>query len=400
MKFKCAYDKEVKLHKLTPHPKNPNKHPDRQIELLAKIIDYQGQRSPIVVSNLSGFIVKGHGRLDALKRLGWDSAAVDYQDYKNEAQEYADLVADNKIAELANHDDNLMIEGIKELGIDDLELLGLDDFDLPIDPVEAHADEDEVPDNVDTRCKLGDVWTLGEHRLLCGDATDVLCVEKLMGGEKADMVYTDPPYGISLNADYKSYKPKGSNPDEFSRPVNSFKNIKNDDKGFDASFMCCFFNDVKEIFIFGANNFCHTIPDYFNGSWVCWDRTGNSENLNNILGSSFELCWSKNRHKYEIARITWKGVLGHSKKDDGEKKVHPSMKPVKLHEWFFDKWGKYKNKIVDLYGGSGSTLIACEKTHRKCYMMELDPHYCDVILARWEKYTGKEARLDASEEEN
>ena len=131
MKYNCAYTELIDVHKLQPNPKNPNKHPDRQVELLAKIIDYQGQRSPVVVSKRSGFIVKGHGRLAAIKKLGWDKAAVDYQDYESEAQEFADMIADNKIAELAEHDDNIMIEGIKEIQIDDFELLGLDGFDLP-----------------------------------------------------------------------------------------------------------------------------------------------------------------------------------------------------------------------------------------------------------------------------
>lgn len=128
MKFNCAYTEIVELHKLQPNPKNPNTHPDRQIELLAKIIDYQGQRSPIVVSKRSGFITKGHGRLMAIQKLGWEKAAVDYQDYDSEAQEYADIVADNKISELAKHDDSKMIEDLKLIDLDDFELLGMDDF--------------------------------------------------------------------------------------------------------------------------------------------------------------------------------------------------------------------------------------------------------------------------------
>ena len=132
LKFNCAYSELVDIHKLQENPKNPNKHPDRQIEMLAKIIDYQGQRSPVVVSKRSGWVVKGHGRLEALRALGWAQVAVDFQDYESEAQEFADMVADNKIAELANHDDNLMIQGIKDLDLEemDFELLGLDDFSI------------------------------------------------------------------------------------------------------------------------------------------------------------------------------------------------------------------------------------------------------------------------------
>lgn len=134
MNFKCAHTEIVDIHKLQPNPKNPNKHPAKQIELLAKIIDYQGQRAPIVVSKLSGFVVKGHGRLEALAKLGWDKAAVDYQEYANAAMEYADMIADNKIAELAEHDDAFMIDTISNMDLSDLpslDILGMYDFKLP-----------------------------------------------------------------------------------------------------------------------------------------------------------------------------------------------------------------------------------------------------------------------------
>ena len=140
MLINCAYTKLEAIHKLQPNPKNPNKHPARQIELLAKIIDYQGQRNAVVVSSRSGFIVKGHGRLEAIKKLGWKECAVDIQDYESEAQEYADMIADNKIAELAEHDDSLMINEIKLLELDDLELLGLDGFELSKEDMDYDLD--------------------------------------------------------------------------------------------------------------------------------------------------------------------------------------------------------------------------------------------------------------------
>jgi len=184
-KIDCAYDKLIDVNQLQPNPNNPNSHPDKQIKLLAKIINYQGQRSPIVVSNRSGFIIKGHGRLDAIKKLGWPEAAVNYQDYENEAMEYADMVADNKIAELASHDDNKMITTLRTIDIEDFDYLGIPDFEMPpeADPAKDEI-EDDVPTDVDTRCKPGDLWLLGEHRLLCGDATSVDDVDKLMAGAK------------------------------------------------------------------------------------------------------------------------------------------------------------------------------------------------------------------------
>lgn len=135
MKFNCAYTELVDIHKLVPNPKNNNHHPKEQIDRLAKIIDYQGQRSPIVVSNRSGFIVKGHGRLEAIRKLGWEKVAVDYQDYENEAQEYADMTADNQIAMWAEFDNNMLMSKIPELGDMDLDMLGMKDLKLDIDEV-------------------------------------------------------------------------------------------------------------------------------------------------------------------------------------------------------------------------------------------------------------------------
>lgn len=160
MKIECAYDELLEVEKIIENPKNPNKHPDRQITLLSKIIDYQGQRCPIVVSKRSGFIVKGHGRLAAIKNLGWEKAAVDFQDYESEAQEYADMVADNKIAELAQHDDLTMIESIKELEIEDFELLGLDNFKIDM---ETRSDNDGVDENL---------FDKPEHMILVEFATE------------------------------------------------------------------------------------------------------------------------------------------------------------------------------------------------------------------------------------
>ena len=133
MKFNCAYTELVDIHKLVPNPKNNNHHPKEQIDRLAKIIDYQGQRSPIVVSNRSGFIVKGHGRLEAIRKLGWEQVAVDYQDYESEAQEYADMTADNQIAMWAEFDNNMLMSEIPELGDMDLDMLGLKELDLEKD---------------------------------------------------------------------------------------------------------------------------------------------------------------------------------------------------------------------------------------------------------------------------
>lgn len=384
--------KMVPIGKLKPHPKNPNKHTPEQIQRLAEIIEFQGWRYPIKVSKQSGFITSGHGRLDAAKLKGWKQVPVSVQKYDSEEQEYADVVSDNAIASWSELDLSSINADLGDLGPDfDIDLLGIKDFEIDIADKEPGCDEDEIPEVKKSFVEIGDVWKLGNHRLMCGDCTDEKLVSRLMAGEKIDMVFTDPPYGIALNTDYVKTKPKGSKPEEFTRPINSFKAIAGDNRPFDASAILKQFSGAKEIFIFGANNFLHTIPDYQKGSWVCWDRTGGQTSLDETLGSTFELCWSLQRHKYQIARVTWKGVCGHSKKDDGAKKTHPSMKPVALVAWFFEHWGRNTNSVADPFGGSGSTLIACEKTNRKCFMMEIDPHYCGGIIERWQKYTGQKA---------
>lgn len=163
MEFKCAYDKLVDIDHIIENPRNANQHPDKQIAMLSKIIKHQGQRSPLVVSNRSGYLVKGHGRLMALKALGWTQAAVDFQDYENEAQEFQDMIADNKIAELASHDDNMMIQSIKDLDLGemDFELLGLDDFSIEEKELQNSSSELDVGsfDNFQHQCpKCGFEW--------------------------------------------------------------------------------------------------------------------------------------------------------------------------------------------------------------------------------------------------
>lgn len=202
----CSYSEMVAVDSLIENPRNPNKHPKKQIELLAKIIKNQGWRSPIVVSNRSGFIVKGHGRLQAAKLINCAEVPVDFQDYENEAAEYADLIADNKIAELAELDNESLKELLQEISTFDIdiELTGFDIDSLgnilavQNEIIEDNFDLDNALNDVkEPISKLGDVWLLGKHRLLCGDSTSFNDFEKLMNGIMADMVFTDPPYNVN-----------------------------------------------------------------------------------------------------------------------------------------------------------------------------------------------------------
>jgi len=283
-----------------------------------------------------------------------------------------------------------LAETLKSLDDFDFDIgeIGFDDSFLPDEePTQGNIEDDLIPDTEDNEfgVQLGDVWKLGEHRLMCGDSTKKENVELLMNGEKADMVFTDPPYGMNLNTSYSDkVNPKGN----WEHKPKNYGKIIGDNNDFCAKFILDNFSNTKEIFLFGGDYYSHTLPSN-SGSWIVWDKTTN-ESLDKTIGSCFELCWSKQKHKRKIARIKWRGIYG-TEKEDIRTRVHPAQKPVLLIEWFFESWGKDKTNIVDLFLGSGSTLIACEKTNRKCYGMELDPHYCSVIIKRWQDFTGQTA---------
>ena len=396
MKFNCAYDELVDLEKLVPNPKNNNKHSQKQIERLAKIIEWQGQRSPIVVSNLSGFIVKGHGRFEAIKLLGWERAAVDYQDYENEAQEYADMIADNQIATWAEFDTQMLLDelpNLENLNVD-LDMLGM--IELPtIEEEEKEVVEDEVPEEVETRCKRGDIWQLGEHRLMCGDSTQIDDVEKLMDGQKADLLFTDPPYGVSYEKKTKEV-------------LNSktYTKIKNDDLTLSQ-----FQDFLFDVFTNAKTQLKDT------ASYYVFSCQGGDQEMMMMMRECgipcrHQIIWVKDAPVFSMGRldydykhepILYGWVKKHDFKRKGsqdksvwefkrtENKLHPTMKPVELIGNALLNSTDEEQNILDLFGGSGSTLVACEQLNRKCFMMELDEHYCDVIIQRWENLTGKKA---------
>lgn len=248
------------------------------------------------------------------------------------------------------------------------------------------------------RAKLGDIWQLGNHRLMCGDSTNKEDVSKLMNGKKADMVFTDPPYGMNLDTDYS--KMNGNSNVEFKQRKNivggkKYNEVIGDNEDFKPELVTTIFDNFdycKEIFVWGADYYPELLKGYKYGNFIIWDKRDDNEQFDKMYGSSFEVCWSKNKHRKEIARVRWCGVFGTEKEFD-KKRVHPTQKPIKLAEWFLKKYSKDEHIIIDLFGGSGSTLIACEQLNRTCYMMELDPHYVDVILYRWEKLTNRKAIL-------
>lgn len=355
-----------------------------------------GFTNPILIDE-DGKIIAGHGRLEAAQGVLTEVPTITI-DGLTEEQKRALVIADNQLATNAGWDLDLLKDEISTLDFD-IDLLGFEeDF---IDKLlqttsEGLTDEDAVPEVTEPTAVLGDVWLLGKHRLMCGDSTSVGAVDILMDGQKADMVFTDPPYGMHLDADWSKAKSSPS----FATGKNvlggkKHKNVIGDHDDFTPEiistvFAC--FDYCKEIFLWGADYYADLLPNRNDGSWVVWDKRLD-ESADKMYGSTFELCWSKAKHKRMLARVKWAGIFGTEQEFD-HKRHHPTQKPVNLIEWFFDYYSiKDKIIIADVYGGAGGTLIACEKTDRQCYMMELDPHYCDVIIKRWEDYTGQKAEL-------
>lgn len=265
--------------------------------------------------------------------------------------------------------------------------INLDDFakefyeDVTVEP---GCDEDEVPEHVEPKTKLGDIYQLGRHRLMCGDSTSIDAVEKLMGGERADMVFTDPPYGIAV------VHGNGSYGDGVMAKAGKYRPVLGDestDVAVDAVNLCLSL-EIKIMIFWGANYFSKALPD--GKKWIVWDK----KRPEGTTFADCELAWTNVEGGVKKYEFFWHGMM---QEGDREKRVHPTQKPVGLVEKVFSDFDGAA--VLDLFGGSGSTLIACEKTQRQCFMMELDPHYCDVIVARWEKFTGQTATLISQQTE-
>ena len=365
-----------------PYAKNPRRN-DAAVEKVAASIHEFGWAQPIVVDG-DGVIIIGHTRLKAAKKLGLKTVPVLVRDDLSPEQVAALRLADNKTAELAEWDEPLLAAELDALvGKIDMGAFG---FDLSAPTgTEGQTDEDAVPEPPpEPVSRRGAVYALGRHRLMCGDSTSAEDVARLMGGERADMVFTDPPYGMRLDVSISDrIIPKG----KWVPHAKRYDAIKGDNADFSPALIRTVFSNFsycREIFLWGADYYCEEIPERKDGSWFVWDKRYKVEDVKYSI-SEFELCWSRKRHAREIARVSWFGVCGIEQEPD-KKRNHPTQKPVLLSSWFVEKFSKDGDIIVDLYLGSGSTLLACEKTGRVCYGMEIDPHYCDVIRKRWAEF--------------
>ena len=368
------------LSDIKPYEKNPRQKYD--IQKVAQSIKEFGFQQPIVVDR-AGVIIVGHGRYQASKSLGLETVPVVIADLSPEKAK-AYRIADNKTNEYSDWDIGLLQQEFTDL-LDinyDLELTGFDADELEkliVGEKDGLTDEDAVPETPEEpKAQLGDIYKLGEHRLMCGDSTDTELLEKLMDNQKADMIFTDPPYGVD------------------------YKGIKNDDrKGLEELLEKSFYHyqlfskSGASIYCFHSDRcadiFHKTFRNYFHfSSMIIWEK--NSLTLSQTdYQSIHEPClygwnktgthsWFGDRKQTSVWKIHKENLKGHT-----------TPKPVAFIDRALKNSSKSDDIIIDIFGGSGSTMIACEKTNRKCYMMELDPKYIDVIIKRWEQYTGNKA---------
>ena len=373
---------QVNIKDLIPYINNSRKHSTEQIAQIAASIKEFGWTNPILVDGDKG-IIAGHGRLYAAMKLKMEQVPIIELSHLTPTQKKALIIADNKLALNADWDNELLTIELDELLADGfaLEILGFnkDELDALLAPevVEGLTDEDAVPEvPEEPKTRLGDIYQLGRHRVMCGDSTSLSDVDTLMDGNKVDMVFTDPPYNVGFNGRSGKHDV-----------------IKNDNLS-DSDF---------ENFITEVCNTIEAVDPKVYYIWCNWNFYGI---LQGKLDYKTCIVWAKNvfgmgngyRHQHEFCLFNGKideeikneSDLWNIKKDT--KYVHPTQKPVALSVRAFGNHVKLLN-VLDLFGGSGSTLIGAEQTGRTAYLMELDPKYCDVIVKRWEDFTGKQAIL-------
>jgi len=391
---------QVKISKVKGNPNNPRIIKNDKFKKLVKSIQEFPEMlklRPIVVDE-EMIVLGGNMRLKASKDAGLKEVWIEVAEGLTEEQKKEFIVKDNvgfgewEWDILANEWDSVQLA---EWGLDVWE--NLDDKE----PEAGLIEDDEIPEVKESKVKRGDIWQLGEHRLMCGDSTSSDDVAKLMNGEKADMVFTDPPYGMFLETDYS--KIKGSEKSigfKGNKKGNKYDKILGDNEDFTPLLISTIldnFKYCKEIFIWGGDYFVDLLPNYGkDGSWFVWNKRS-SEAQQKGIGNCFELLWSKKKHKRIVYDFEWFGFLSKDDPKEARNRLHPSMKPTKLLAKTIETYSERDNLIADIYLGSGSTLIAAEKLNRKCYGMELDEKYCDVIIERWEQFTGQKAIKNGTE---
>lgn len=421
VKVFCAFDELVPIGKVVPNPGNPNTHPPKQVALLAAIIKGQGWRKPITVSKRSGFVVTGHGRLEAAQSMQASVVPVEYQEYASEAEEYADLMADNRLAELSEMNTSALADMLQQMDTGEipLEMSGYTEEDLEdllnalggVDDTENNGEDTVPPPKNIPMTHAGDIWHLGQHRLICGDSTKTETLQKLLGDELAQCVNTDPPYGISLDGG-------GGNGKRQKQQIENNGMIANDELTDDdllgKLLIPAFKNAVK-----------YSKPDAAFYIYHATDTRRDFEDAMTAAGllEKQYLIWLKNNHNLSGGIVVTDGAGGKafiSDKVPKGKKIrylrlqedksvflypedkqgavwevardtatfHPTQKPVELATRAILNSSDPGDIILDLFGGSGFTLIGAEMTERQARLVELSPTYCDGIIRRYVSYTG------------
>ena len=403
----CAHDAIVDVAKMVPNPRNPNQHPDEQIQLLGRIIRQAGWRQPITVSTRSGFIVKGHGRLSAALLEGVKEVPVDYQNYASEAEEYADLVADNRIAELSEIDNKMLADIFADIDTGEipLEMTGFSEKEvesLITGLAEAlHKEEltepDEIPEAPEpeaTISKTGDIWILGRHRVMCGSSTNESDMAQLLDGEEPQILLTDPPY---CSGGFQ----------ESGRSSGSIGTKRTDSNGKQIEVTIA--NDTLSTR--GYQSMMKTILGNFKGTvvyaftdWRMWVYLFDIMEASGF-GVKNMIVWNKKtpgmgmgwRTQHELVMFAhrtkpkWDMTKGYGNVIEATRsgtELHPTQKPVEILEKMLDNT-EWAEGVLDTFGGSGTTLIAAESVGQRSFLMEMAPGFVDVIVRRYIKTTGK-----------
>ena len=366
------------LDKLKPYDKNARKHQEADLSTIKASITEFGMSDPIGVWGEDNVIVEGHGRYLACKELGIDNVPVIHLDHLTDEQRRAYALAHNKTAEMSEWDIDLLGEELDDIFEIDMSDFG---FDLSEEEEETEVIEDEVPQEVDPVAKMGDIWQLGRHRLMCGNSLDQDDIDKLLNGNKCELTFTDPPYQLDTQGG------------GILKKANSMKQIK--ENGVDS------FDPSKLLLQSDTNIYCHNKPlikayielaeDNKQPYDLCfYKKVGTVPNYKGHLMTDCEyiaVIGKQDPNKGLPKEMYSKCYVG---RKDSDNELSYS-KPVELCAKYIKLYAR--QNVLDLFGGSGSTLIACEQLGRNCFMMELDPHYVDVIIARWEKFTGQKAVL-------
>lgn len=364
----------IDIERVIPYARNPRKNAGAVDKVAASLREF-GFRQPIVVDK-NYTVVAGHTRLLAAKKLGMTEVPVHVADGLTDAQLKAYRIADNRVGEEAEWDIDLLKVEFKDLQDQsvDLSMTAFDDDELKkflAESVDGLTDPDEAPElPLNPKSQLGDVWICGQHRVMCGSATSLEHIDKLMIGAYPDLVHTDPPYG--MNAVSKSsvlkerYKTDIIGDDTADTAKDSFRLIYG------------LYPDAKHIW-WGANYYCSALPD--SECWLVWDKNNGQSDQTDC-----ELAWANFRSV----------VRQFTQSSEKTNRLHPTQKPVSLMEWIIKRFKVSANNIADFFGGSGSTLIAAEKNSIRGFIMELDPAFVDVIVNRWQNFTGKEAVLESN----